>query len=141
MKLSGISLRHKISFSYIILLAVIGSMVAILAYEHDQIKEIGTESYSVRISRQHINNIHRHITELATLGESVMSWDSTDYDGYREKRQEIDSLLQDLKLCCSTFARPEQIDLKSELGKGSRFPAISERPMMPNDDRRGSASQ
>lgn len=95
------SLRQKILFSYIILIMLIGSMTAILLFDRARIREIEEESAEIRSVRRDINTVHRRITELATLGESVMAWDTTEYHLYHEKRMSVDTLLADLKQNCT----------------------------------------
>lgn len=85
-------------------------MTAILPFERTRIKEIEAESGKIRSIRRSINTAHRYITELATLGESVLAWDSTDYRIYHERREAVDSQLQDMKRHCSGYIQPEQID-------------------------------
>lgn len=104
------NIQHKILFGYVILMAVIGSMTAILLFDRARIREIEKESAEIRAVRLDINTVHRRITELATLGESVMAWDTTEYRIYHEKRMSIDTLLADLKQSCTGFVLPEQVD-------------------------------
>lgn len=51
-----------------------------------------------------------HITGLVMLGESVISWEETDYLYYHVQRMQTDSLLQSLKSFCKDFIHSEQID-------------------------------
>ena len=104
------SLKNKILGGYIILMAVIASMVAILIHERERIKKIEAESAEIRQVRRDINTAHSHITRLATLGESVIGWEEADSTRYRALRQRTDSLLQILKPRCRDYVHPEQID-------------------------------
>ena len=104
------NIQHKILLGYVILMAVIGSMTAILLFDRARIREIEEESAEIRSVRWDINTVHRRITELATLGESVMAWDTTEYHLYHEKRMSVDTLLADLKQNCTGFVLPEQVD-------------------------------
>lgn len=104
------TIHHKILFGYIILLAVIGSMAAILLHERTRIREIAAESDELRTVGQSITTAHRYITELATQGEGVLGWDDEDSRAYRSKRLDTDSLLQALRQECIRFVRPEQVD-------------------------------
>ena len=106
----GISLRVKIVSGYLILLAVIGSMAAILVHERERIREIEAESAEIRQVCRNINAAHRHITRLATLGESVIGWEEADSTRYYALRLRTDSLLQALKPYCRDYVRPAQID-------------------------------
>lgn len=104
------SLRYKIFFGYAILMAVIGSMAAILIYERQRMREIEAETANINLVRRGINTAHRRITGLATLGEGVVNWNKADYLYYRNHRLQADSLLNSLKRHCREYVRPEQID-------------------------------
>ncbi len=86
------------------------SMTIILIYERERIREIEAESAEIRQVRRDINTADRHITRLATLGESVIGWEGADSTRYRILRLCIDSLLQALKPHCRDYVRPAQID-------------------------------
>lgn len=105
-----ISLQHKILFGYVILVAVIGSMAAILLHERKLLREIEAETVKIRSVRLNINKAHRYITGLAIRGGSVVAWEEADYQDYRRHRLLTDSLLQTLKPHCREYVRPEQID-------------------------------
>ena len=92
------------------MVAVIASMAAILVHERQRIREIEVESAEIRQVRRDINTAHRHITRLATLGESVIGWEEADTTCYRTLRLRTDSLLQALKPHCRDYVRPAQID-------------------------------
>lgn len=106
--------KNKLHIKIFILLftavAVISSMAAILVHERMRIKEIEYEAAEIRQVRRDINAAHRHITRLATLGESVIGWEGADSTRYRILRQHTDSLLQALKPYCRDYVRPAQID-------------------------------
>ena len=86
-------LQHRILLGYIILVAVIGSMAAIMFHERNRVHRIEEEITEIREANQTINAAHRHITVLATRGESAITWDENDYQEYRLRRQKVDSLL------------------------------------------------
>lgn len=100
----------KISALVFTMVAVIASMAAILVHERQRIREIEVESAEIRQVRRDINAAHRHITRLATLGESVIGWKEADTTRYRTLRLRTDSLLQALKPHCTAYVRPTQID-------------------------------
>ena len=100
----------KISALVFTMVAVIASMAAILVHERQRIREIEVESAEIRQVRRDINTAHRHITRLATLGESVIGWEEADSIRYRTLRLCTDSLLQALKPHCRDYVRPAQID-------------------------------
>lgn len=91
-------------------MAVIGSMAAILVHERKRIREIEVGTETIRQVRRDINDVHRHITQLALLGENVIGWEEADSARYRTLRLHTDSLLQVLKPHCRDYVRPAQID-------------------------------
>ena len=95
---------------YVILMAVIGSMVAILVHERGRIRKIEVGTETIRQVRRDINDVHRHITQLALLGENVIGWEEADSARYRTLRLHTDSLLQALKPHCTAYVHPAQID-------------------------------
>lgn len=62
-------MQFKILTGYVILMAVIGSMAAILMHEHKRIREIEAGTETIRQVRRDISDAHRRITRLALLGE------------------------------------------------------------------------
>lgn len=105
-----ILLQYIILLGYVLLMGIIGCMAVILFHERNRIQEIESEANVMRVVRRYINAIHRHITDLALSGESVIAWEMEDYDSYHTNRLKVDSLLQELKLNHETFVLPEQID-------------------------------
>ena len=105
-----ISLSIKILSGYIILMAVIGCMVAILIHERQRMREIEADVSEIRKMRQCISVVQHHITKLAILGESVIDWEEVDYQNYRLERLHTDSLLQTIKPYCKDFVQQVQID-------------------------------
>lgn len=77
----------KILFGYFIVLLVIGSVIFIVLRERQQLRGIEAGAEDDRTIRHDINTAHRFITELATLGESVISWENVDYQIYHAKRE------------------------------------------------------
>ena len=84
-KLSGISLQTKIIAGYLILLAVIGSMIAILLHERKKMHDIADGTQKIREIRNEVNAIRRHIVGIALLGESAIGWDSEDFSAIPEQ--------------------------------------------------------
>ncbi|RJV08739.1 response regulator [Bacteroides sp. AF34-31BH] len=103
-------LKHKIVAGYLLLMAVIGCMVAIVLHERKRVAEIEQESIGIFQTQNNINTAHRYITVLATFGESVMIWNDKDSETYHDRRLKADSLLQVLSWQCKEFIRPEQVD-------------------------------
>lgn len=60
-----IPLQHKILFGYIILMAIITSMVAVLFHERNRVEAIETEAIAIRQIRRDGNTILHQISVLA----------------------------------------------------------------------------
>lgn len=103
-------LQHKIFIGYFLLMAIIGSMVAIVLHERNRVRRIEDESIAIFQTQHHINTAHRYVTTLVTYGESVIVWNKEDSLSYRERRMRTDSLLQILSIRCRDFIHPDQID-------------------------------
>lgn len=103
-------LNQKILLGYVLLLLIIGSMVGVIVYERKRMRNIEMEVSEIQQVRRDINTAHRHITQLALLGEGVIGWNETDRRHYHAQRLRADSLLQALKPHCRNYVRPVQID-------------------------------
>lgn len=64
-------MQTKIIAGYLILLAVIGSMIAILLHERKKMHDIANGTAEIREIRNEVNAIRRHIVGIALLGESA----------------------------------------------------------------------
>ena len=65
-------LNQKILLGYVLLLLIIGSMVGVIVYERKRMRNIEMEVSEIQQVRRDINTAHRHITQLALLGEGGM---------------------------------------------------------------------
>lgn len=105
-----ILLQHKIFVGYILLMAIIDSMVAIVLHERNRVQKIEDKSIAIFQTQHDINTAHRYVTVLVTYGESVLVWDNEDTLAYRKCRVQTDSMLQVLRVQCEDFIRLAQID-------------------------------
>ncbi len=103
-------LRFKVLYGFLGMILLISSMVAVLLVEHQKINEIEKETKEVRNIRKKINRVHRSITELATLGETIISWTDNNYEEYHSLRIKTDKQLKELKLQCNNIVQVDQID-------------------------------
>lgn len=103
-------LHYKILLNYTTLMVIIGFMVAIVLHERKRVAEIEQESITISQTQSNISTTHRHITVLATFGESVMTWTEEDCELYSIRRLKADSLLKILREQCKEFMHPKQID-------------------------------
>ena len=99
------NLRNKVLVGYFILVVLIGFMASILIHERHRISEIDSQNSEVQQAIRDIHNVHRYITRLIMLGESVIDWNRTDCSHYRIQRLCTDSLLQALKFHCAARNR------------------------------------
>lgn len=104
------NLRNKVLVGYFILIVLIGFMASILVRERHRISEIDLQNSEIQQAICDIHNVHRYITRLTMLGESVIDWNRTDCSHYRIQRLCTDSLLQALKFHCAAYVYPAQID-------------------------------
>lgn len=105
-----ITLQNKILSGYIVILIVVGCMSFILFYERSRVRNIENEYSEIVRIRHHIHTAHQDITELATLGESVMAWEREDYQEYHNRRLLVDSLLQTLESECGEMVQTGAVD-------------------------------
>ena len=96
-------------------MAVIISMAAILFHERSRLRELEAGIGEIRQVRCELSEIHRNITVLASLGESVIAWEDEDYHAYQTRRQKVDSLLQMLQMNHSDIFGLSQIDTLQQL--------------------------
>lgn len=104
------ALQIKILSIYAVMFTLAVSMASILLHERKRMKEIEAETADIRKVRRSIGSVHRHITELATMGEYAIAWEDADYAGYHKMRLHTDSLLQIMETDCRSFILPGQTD-------------------------------
>lgn len=115
MTIKSVSLQAKILLGYLVLMAVIISMAAILFHERTRLRELEDGIVEIRQVRSELSEIHRNITVLASLGESVIAWEDEDYHAYQTRRLRVDSLLQMLQTNHSDIFGLSQIDTLQQL--------------------------
>ncbi len=103
-----ILLQKKIFLGYIIAIGIF--LIYIVVKEYANIQKFKIYITEISHIRKKINKAHLCITKLVTLGESVITWDESDYDRYHCQRLKTDSILLEIKSKCGSFFRPVQID-------------------------------
>ena len=103
-------LSKKIFLGYIIITVIVLFLTVIMVKEHFCFRRFEGVINETNYARENIHKAHWYITKLATLGESVIAWDESDYNRYHYQRLKTDSILLDIKLGCCNFLHPEQID-------------------------------
>lgn len=95
---------------YIIISAIVLFLTVVMVNEHFRLRMFESVINETIYARENIHKAHLYITRLATLGESVIAWDESDYNGYHYQRLKTDSILLEIKSGCGNFLRPVQID-------------------------------
>lgn len=111
----SLSLHKKILLNYLCLLILTCGLVSIIFVERAKVRESERILKSINTVRRSIDDVHFAIIRLCTKGESVISWDNSDFNIYHQYRLSVDSLLQDMKVKCSGFVLPHQIDSLCDL--------------------------
>lgn len=97
LKVPEVSIQHKILVGHLILFAIIACIFGILQHERMRISDIEKEARHIQQVQRKVNTAHRHITLLAMLGETAISWERKDFADYRSLRQYVDSTLLDIR--------------------------------------------
>ena len=103
-------LSKKIFLGYIIITVIVLFLTVIMVKEHFCFRRFEGVINETNYARENIHKAHWYITKLATLGESVIAWDESDYNRYHYQRLKTGSILLEIKLGCCNFLHPEQID-------------------------------
>ena len=103
-------LRKKIFLGYIIITAIVLFLTVVMVNERFRFRRFEGVINETNYVRENIHKAHLYITRLATLGESVIAWDESDYNRYHYQRLKTDSILLEIKSGCGNFLRPVQID-------------------------------
>lgn len=106
----SIVLRKKIFLGYIIITAIVLFLTIVVINERFRFRRFEDVINKTNHARENIHKAHLYITRLATLGESVIAWDESDYNRYHYQRLKTDSILLEIKSGCGNFLRPSQID-------------------------------
>lgn len=96
--------------NYIIVTAIVLFLIVVMVNEYFQYRKFEGIINETIYDRENIYKAHLYITKLATLGESVIIWNESDYNRYHRQRLKTDSILLGIKSKFGTFLRPVQID-------------------------------
>lgn len=95
---------------YIIISVIVLFLTVVMVNERFRCRRFEGVINETNYARENIHKAHLYITKLATLGESVIAWDESDYNRYHYQRLKTDSILLGIKSVCGNFLRPAQID-------------------------------
>lgn len=103
-------LRKRLFIGYFITGFIVISMVTAMINERCRLKELKNLIIQINEAYENSNKVHLYITKLATLGESVIAWDESDYNIFHNHLFKTDSVLLEIKLRSGDFLCPVQID-------------------------------
>lgn len=103
-------LRKKIFLGYIIITAIVLFLTVVMVNERFRFRRFEGVINETNYARENIHKAHLYITRLATLGESVIAWDESDYNRYHYQRLKTDSILLEIKSSGVNSLLPVQID-------------------------------
>lgn len=105
-----LSLQKKIFLWYVIIVILVITVICIVIYTRCKVKQFEDILSEANVIREKIYKSHLSITELITLGESVIIWDKSDYNIYHSLRIKTDSVLLGMKSDYVNFMNSDQID-------------------------------
>lgn len=111
----SLSLHKKILLSHLCLFILTCGLISIIFIERAKVRESERILKSTNTVRKSIDGVYFAIIRLCTKGESVISWNNSDFNIYHQYRLSVDSLLQEMKVRCSGFVLPNQIDSLCDL--------------------------
>lgn len=91
-------LRAKIFIGYLILIALLVSIVGFFRKEQTKRGHFRQSRQEQALVRQQTVQAYAGLLELATLGETLIVWDSTDFHSYRSKREALCASLHSLDI-------------------------------------------
>lgn len=103
-------LRKKIFLGYIIITTIVLFLTIVMVNERFRFRRFESAINTTNYARENIYKAHLYITKLATLGESIITWDESDYNSYNHQRIKTDSVLLEIKYRYGNFLHSVQID-------------------------------
>lgn len=93
-------------------------MAVTLLHEHNRVIAIEDDMQAIHQVQRNGNTVHRHITVLATYGETALAWNEDDYAAYHSLRLRVDTMLQTMHKGNEEFVSRAQIDTLRSLLAG-----------------------
>ena len=87
------TIRKSIAIGYSFVIILIGCIGYVWYKEWLDIETLETENRQINALRMEIHNVYMRVLELSLLGETVLEWEKSDVEEYRNKRHVVDSLL------------------------------------------------
>lgn len=86
-------MQRSIIFGYIVITALVGSILYLWLTEWDKLEEMEFENRRINTFRQEIHQTHLQMMELSLRGENILEWNDTDAKLYHVHRMAVDSAL------------------------------------------------
>lgn len=89
--------RKTITFGYILIAVLIGSIAYTSFYEWQKLETLEEENRHIDKFRFQLHDAHIQMIEFSLLGETILEWDANALENYHSKRMLMDSMLQRFK--------------------------------------------
>lgn len=90
--------RKTITFGYILIAMLIGSIACTSFYEWRKLETLEEENRQINIFRLQLHDAYVQMIELSLFGETILEWEEDDLEYYHSQRMAMDSLLCRLKI-------------------------------------------
>ena len=103
--------RKIVTFGYILIFILIGTIVYSYYYEWVRLEELEEQNRETNKLQEDINDFNMALSEFSLAGEGFLNWDDVDKDKYRRQHIQIDSVLR----CFNEMYPNEHIDSVQQL--------------------------
>lgn len=90
--------RKTITFGYILIAMLIGSIAYTSFYEWRKLESLEEENRHIDKFRLQLHDAYVQMIEFSLLGETILEWDDHDLENYHSQRMSMDSILQRFKV-------------------------------------------
>ncbi len=98
--------RKTITFGYILIAVLIGSIAYTSFYEWRKLEALEEENRQIDRFRLRLHDAYVRMIEFSLLGETILEWENEDLEHYHTQRMAVDSMLCGFKETCPS----ERID-------------------------------
>ena len=98
--------RKTITFGYILIAVLIGSIAYTSFYEWRKLEALEEENRQIDRFRLRLHDAYVRMIEFSLLGETILEWENEDLEHYHAQRMAVDSMLCGFKETCPS----ERID-------------------------------
>ncbi len=90
--------RKTITFGYLLIAMLIGSIAYTSFYEWRKLETLEEENRHIDKFRFQLHDAHVQMIEFSLLGETILEWDANTLENYHTQRMEMDSMLCSFKM-------------------------------------------